>query len=216
MFLTRYEIQYRVRFDGNVWNGSVHYCNLSLVEEGNQASILFGNTANTACQIGSILHKDVNSTNAHESLAAGSCSHVYSTNWAGGVTAGIYTYRLVFETFADNNIKDKVYYSVTNGNKTGSLQADLNSGHFGFGGDTSKVFDDIGFHIKGASDTNATKTVGNQIGGTLLTNDATFTKYSRTDTPVTNEPNVPDPSAFGLLAGLGAIALAASRRRRSR
>ncbi|MBQ8445072.1 MAG: PEP-CTERM sorting domain-containing protein, partial [Opitutales bacterium] len=30
------------------------------------------------------------------------------------------------------------------------------------------------------------------------------------------DPSVPEPSAFGLLAGLGAIALAASRRRRSR
>ncbi|MBP3303190.1 MAG: PEP-CTERM sorting domain-containing protein [Opitutales bacterium] len=50
-------------------------------------------------------------------------------------------------------------------------------------------------------------------GGSVEVTHAQFTKKLRTPS---SDPSIPEPSAFGLLAGLGAIVLAASRRRRSR
>ena len=219
----RYELTFRVSFFGQPNNGGYTYCNLSMVTSGNDASILFGNAANNVCQLGVVVGKDVTATGAQESLCANSAGNQkYSTNWTQAVAAGFYTYKLIFETFADESINDKIYFGVTNENtgQTGSF-LNLNASHLGLGGYNSKVFDDIGFHILGSDflTDGGTEVASGQGGVKLLHDGSTLTTWTRTQTPVEQipeAPDVPEPSAFGLLAGLGAIALAVSRRRRSR
>ncbi|MBP3302373.1 MAG: PEP-CTERM sorting domain-containing protein [Opitutales bacterium] len=215
----RYELTFRVSFFGQPNNGGYTYCNLSMVTSGNDASILFGNAANNVCQLGIVVGKDVTATSAQESLCANSAGNQkYSTTLTKAAAAGFYTYKLIFETFADSSITDKIYFGVTNEGtgETGQFLI-LNSSHLGLGGANSKVFDDIGFHIFGADflTEGGTEVASGQGGVKLLRDGSTLKTWTRTATPVP-QPNVPEPAAFGLLAGLGAIVLAASRRRRSR
>ncbi|MBP3301830.1 MAG: PEP-CTERM sorting domain-containing protein [Opitutales bacterium] len=215
----RYELSYRIRVIGSTNNGSFPYCNLSLVTDKNDASILFGNSNNTPCQIGIIPQRDVTTSSQMESLTAvSSGTLVYSTNWkSGALSEGFYTYKIIFETFADNSINDKIYFGVSKDGGETAYQTIVNSSHLGLGGHTSKVFDDIGFHLNGADFTSDTITTEGFGGIKLFSTGSTYTVYSRTAEEIKQpEPNVPEPSAFGLLAGLGAIALAVSRRRRSR
>ncbi|MBP3301929.1 MAG: PEP-CTERM sorting domain-containing protein [Opitutales bacterium] len=127
---------------------------------------------------------------------------------------GSHCYKIVVETYKGNtNDKIALYYEGPNGNaKTNEIALSTL-------GITS--FDSIGYFLAGE-------------GGSVVLDGAGTTsgiyKYSRVVTPGTEpepelptepvippgDPSVPEPSAFGLLAGLGAIALAVSRRRRSR
>ncbi|MBQ9758427.1 MAG: PEP-CTERM sorting domain-containing protein [Opitutales bacterium] len=218
----RYELTYKVRVYGNLADGSFPYVNLTLVDSGNSVSMLFGNSKATDCQFGAILNRDVTTSPQKESLPAESCgTRVWSTLNQGPLSSavdGLYSYRLIFETFEDSTVKDKIYFGVTTPSGSSKSFLLLNSGHIGMGGDTTKVFDDIGFSISGADFTSDGGSTLDGLGGVkLIAKDSTFTTWTREHTPVEQEqPNVPEPSAFGLLAGLGAIALAASRRRRSR
>ena len=215
----RYEFKFNVSFWGTSTNGALPYCNLTLVTSSNDASILFGNADDNHCQFGVIPNRDVTATPGEESLCVNSAGTlVYSTSWTTPMTTGFYEYTLIFETFSDAATEDKIYFGIKNtgtGQSVSMLRA--NASHLGLGGSNSKVFDDIGFSIYGADFTSegGTDTVGGQGGVKLLSNGSTLTTWTRTATPV-EEPEVPEPSAFGLLAGLGAIALAVSRRRRSR
>lgn len=217
----RYELTYRIRVFGNTTNGSFPYCNLSLVTNSNDASILFGNSNTTPCQLGIIPQRDVTTSSQMESLCAGSSGRlVYSTNWSSGaLSEGFYTYKIIFETFADNTVNDKIYYGVSKDGGNTAYQTIVNSSHLGLGGHTDKVFDDIGFHLNGADFISDTVTTDGFGGVKLFSSGSTYTVYTRTAEEITqlpDAPDVPEPSAFGLLAGLGAIALAVSRRRRSR
>ncbi|MBQ9759068.1 MAG: PEP-CTERM sorting domain-containing protein [Opitutales bacterium] len=211
----RYELTYQIQVWGNPTDNGYPYCNLSLVTSSDDATILFGNSKTTACQLGIVVGKDVNSQPGMQSLCADSCGgQVYSTSQKGQISEGPYTYKLIFETFSDANIDDKIYFGVTKNGVSHTLDI-VRAKHLGLGGYDSKVFNDIGFHLNGADFVNeaGSATVDGLGGVRLLQNGSSITEYSRTVIPT---PDVPEPSAFGLLAGLGAIALAVSRRRRSR
>ena len=213
----RYEIEFTVRFDGNPTNGSLPYCNLTLVNTGNDVSLLFGNADNSQARLGVALNKDVTSTPAHESLCSPSTvgSLMYSSNLGGIATGDTYTYKIIFETFSDSNVNDKIYFGVTKSDGTTGYLLAVDSSHLHCGGHQNQVFDDIGFSLKGDAYQGSINSVTNQTlngqgGVTMLSTNTSFTSWNRTAT----EKPIPEPSAFGLLAGIGALALVASRRRR--
>ena len=129
------------------------------------------------------------------------------------LTDGFYTFRVIVESFKDSGQADLVKFIYEyQGGKKWSREFSISE----FGGIAHDRELDVGFYVTGD-------------GGTMRIDQATFDKSTRTlvqapdpePTPPTEpepstptDPNVPEPSAFGLLAGLGAIALAASRRRR--
>ena len=222
----RYEISFEFSHDkrGNDINPASGM--LSLVNTGNDVCIVLGNASNTMAQLGILLDNppvdaDIPNTSALEMLLNGSCGkNVYSSSGLNTYAGGDYQYTIIFETFADSNIQDKIYFGVQNEN-TGknAYVLNVNASHLGCGGATEQVFDDIGFHLTGDSTGSG--------GNTTTTADVTFVgtengvsqnyfkKWKRTATPI-EQPSVPEPSAFGLLAGVGALALVAARRRRSR
>ena len=221
----RYHITFEVKHQGYNSGETPASVVLSLISTGDDVSLLFGNAADTMARFGCILNKDVTATFAQENFVNNSAGTNYWSTLPSGMAYGngTYQYDLIFETFSDNSISDRVYFGVTK-EDTGQTVTSLivNSSHFGAGGDTTKVFDDIGFHLVGNSGGALNNTGGNP-GATLVGNStyvpqSKMTVYTRTEEiiPEPPAPEVPEPSAFGLLAGLGAIALAVSRRRRSR
>ena len=123
--------------------------------------------------------------------------------------SGNYKLEIVIESFADASRPDMVYFFVETPDGTAAKHGEAwTMDALGFG--NNAYFDAYGFVLH--DDVNSTATPGT----------ATANEYSRvkrevvpsTPTPEPSDPNLPEPSAFGLLAGLGAIALATSRRRR--
>ena len=221
----RYHITFEVQHQGYSSGETPASVVLSLISTGNDISLFFGNAADKMARFGCILHKDVTATFAQENFVNNSAGTNYWSTLPSGMAYGngTYQYDLIFETFSNNSINDRIYFGVTNEN-TGRTVTSLvlNSSHLGPGGHTTTVFDDIGFHLVGNSG-GALSNPGGNPGATLVGNStyvpqSKMTVYTRTEEiiPEPPAPDVPEPSAFGLLAGVGAIALAASRRRRSR
>lgn len=140
----------------------------------------------------------------------------YTASGGSKILDGSHCYKIIVETYKDNsNDKIALLYEGPNGTTAKTGDALLSS--LGITSLTS-----IGYFLAGE-------------GGTVTLDGASTSgvyTYSRIVTPTVNpepdpeiptdpiippgDPSVPEPSAFGLLAGLGAIALAVSRRRRSR
>lgn len=210
----RYEITFEMVHDKGLSDTQPASGMLSMVNTSNDVCIVFGNSPSVMSQTGVLLYADVPNTPALESLAFGSAGkQVWTSPGNINYGDGHYQYTIIFETFADSSINDKIYFGVKNettGANTYFLI--LNSSHLGCGGHTEQVFDDIGFHLIGdaAAPGGNKSNVGDVtfVGSENGTPQNSFTKWTRT------AENVPEPSAFGLLAGIGALALVASRRRR--
>ncbi|MBR6797919.1 MAG: PEP-CTERM sorting domain-containing protein [Opitutales bacterium] len=112
--------------------------------------------------------------------------------------SGTYKLTVIIESFADTSQKDLLYFHAHTPEGTASRQLDFSAMTVS----SAQSFDNFGFilHKDGATTASATRMMAYE--------------YSRALKPEEVVPDVPEPSAFGLLAGLGAIALAASRRRR--
>ena len=144
-----------------------------------------------------------------QSLYKDTASTGVGQNW----TRGYHTYRIIIESFSDAGVSDKIKFLYDGPNGNGWTQDYDISTLSGISADRSGI--SVGYYI--AKD-----------GVPMSVDLASFTKYSRTETPLPEPdpvvppvepstpitPDVPEPSAFGLLAGLGAIVLAVSRRRR--
>ncbi|MBE6402025.1 MAG: PEP-CTERM sorting domain-containing protein [Verrucomicrobia bacterium] len=121
---------------------------------------------------------------------------------------GTYKLEMVIESFSDSSKDDMVYFYASTPQGTAFQKGDTwTMKSLGFGNDA--YFDSYGFVLH---DDNGSLATPVQAKGY---------EYSRVvrATPEPEEPEVlpdiPEPSAFGMLAGLGALALVASRRRRS-
>jgi len=222
----RYQIQFNVSFHGRNTSGigALAVCNLTMVRRDNSTSLLFGNADDNHAQLG-IVQADVTATPAVEVLTNPNYgNNVYSVFDAPKSpiqNPGTYTYTIIFETFADQEVNDRVYFGISDGNGLNVYNNLVDSSHLMLGSyHRNVVFDDIGFTIRGADYVSdyGTETVQGQSGVSLIPDKqfgSSFTKWTRTETRI-EQPTVPEPSAFGLLAGIGALALVAARRRRSR
>ena len=138
------------------------------------------------------------------------------TVYAGGnLPSGIHRYSIIIESFADQSKNDLIMFTYDNWN---DHSGESKSGVFAI---------DDSF---GGINVNRELTVGclvDECTADITLNNVTLTKATRsfvanppptppTPTPPPAAPEVPEPSAFGLLAGAGALVLVAARRRRSR
>lgn len=147
-----------------------------------------------------ILNQDLNSQTGN--------FYVSPTNtmlevWDGKMTSGTFTYQIIVESYSDPNQADRIYfYCGSGGSNYGQKFCELSD----LGFTNNAYFDAYGFILH------------DEGGSTVTPITAQAYSYSRTEKvnelPDITDPSVPEPSAFGLLAGLGAIALAASHRRR--
>ena len=127
---------------------------------------------------------------------------VVNGNTDNAFDSGNYKLTLIIESFADANTQDMLYLYASTPDGTSSFVAQ--QGLLGLGFTTDAYFDAYGFvlHNDGASTATAQKMAGYE--------------YARSLKPTEVVPDIPEPSAFGLLAGIGGLALVAVRRRRSR
>ena len=231
----RHEIIVRFTTSGG-GAGSTNQPILNFYLSGGTKSLLIGNYYSVSGQSGAARMQLFNGDASQGSRQGGSPTYIlndgYSTNYKPGsnyqtpvsgqfwtatggskISDGTHCYKIVVETYKDSaNDKIALFYEGASGSgKTGDVM--LSSL-----GITS--FTSIGYFL------------GNEGGTVTLDGGSSGTsgiyKYSRVLTPEPEpelptepvippgDPSVPEPSAFGLLAGLGAIALAVSRRRRSR
>ena len=132
------------------------------------------------------------------------------------VSSGIYTYTIIIDTVSGSPQDTIRVYAQKDGSNTVYATPAITTGNI----DAFSPYDiqevslnSMGFMTLGGDYDTAGTNIASVVSGT-------FTKYSKGAIPTGPEPEpepdpaVPEPSAFGLLAGLGAIALAASRRRR--
>ena len=122
-----------------------------------------------------------------------------------GFDSGNYRLEIVIEAFKDESKQDILYlYANT---PDGEKYYWLNFDGLGFASDA--YFDAYGFLLHND---------GNSIATAERASSYEYSRVKREvitpEVPVV--PDIPEPSAFGLLAGVGALALVAARRRRSR
>ena len=127
---------------------------------------------------------------------------------------GYHYYTIDIETFADSNQKDLIKFKYNGANHvSGQWSRDLEIQSVFSGIGISEQLE-IGYFVAENGGTLAdTHTMG--IASKTRTKIETPPPApTPTPTPPPATPDIPEPSAFGLLAGAGALALVASRRRR--
>ena len=115
---------------------------------------------------------------------------------------GTYKLTVIIESFADTSQNDLLYFHAHTPEGSASQTWNLSAMTVA----SAQSFDNFGFilHKDGATTASATRMMAYE--------------YSRSLKPTEPEVllDIPEPSAFGLLAGIGGLALVAARRRRSR
>ena len=239
----RYEIQYKVKFDNITVNGSQlplvnFYLSTGSASTTAQlgTSLMIGNGYNSTaanpfvCALGVFDLNVCNSGNGGKDGTYNTFDHslndltsyedpvgIYTAHNNGDdgnrVTAGTYTYTIIIDTVSGSNQDTIRVYAQKDGTSTVYSTPAITTSHI----DSIAPYDiqevslnGMGFMTLGADFDTVLENTASVVSGT-------FTKYSKGAIPTEpepEEPTVPEPSAFGLLAGLGAIALTASRRRR--
>ena len=213
------DTRYEIRLDFSSSNGghdSTHQPLTNLYLGGSNSSLVYGNYYFNSTDVGAarLYSYYENVSTGSTGHTTGQLTHTYVLNndwnagqvgWyykappgpkvdvvAGGkLIDGFHEYRVVIEAYEDSNIADQIalYYSGPNG--TQWVQSDLSALNIA----NDAVFNQIGFFLLDAE-------------GQVDPWSAYVFAYNRTLKPV------PEPSAFGLLAGLGALCLVGTRRRR--
>lgn len=240
----RYEIQYRVRFESvNVTNQFPlvnFYLSTGSASTTAQlgTSLMIGNGYNSkaanpfTCALGVFDLNVCNSGNGGADRTYNPWDHslndltsyedpigIYTAHKNGDdgnhVSSGMYTYTIIINTVGGSNQDTIQVFAQKDGSSTVYATSAITTGNIDAFSpyDIQEVsFNSMGFMTLGGDYDTAGSNIASVVSGI-------FTKYSKgaipqEPTPELPDPPVPEPSAFGLLAGLGAIALAASRRRR--
>ena len=132
------------------------------------------------------------------------------------VSAGTYTYTIIIDTVSGSDQDTIRVYAQKDGTNIVYSTPAITTSHI----DAIAPYDiqevslnGMGFMTLGADFDTVLENTASVVSGT-------FTKYSKGAIPtdpdpgLDSDPTIPESSAFGALAGLGSIALAASRRRR--
>ena len=181
-----------------------------------------GSTGHTTGQLNStyVLNNDWNAGKADWNYKAPAGPKIDVVG-GGKLANGFHEYRIVIEAYENSDIADKIALYYTGANGTKWVQSDLSA--LNIKHDT--VFDQIGFFLLDAEGrvepmtANVfayTRTEIPQVVEPPVTVPPTITTPPEIALPPTNgpSPSLPEPSAFGLLAGLGALCLVGARRRR--
>ena len=201
-------------------NGALYFGNTNIVKDGNydKGTALVLQYAGDIAEYNDVANPAIHFPN-HELNAIGAPSTyvapIANRQWTvydnNGFASGNYKLEIVIEAFADDSVEDMVYFyaSTPSGTKWVSGEA-WNMEALGFSDNES--FDTVGFLLHDDNSSNATPI-------SLMASE--YSRVKRSTTPTEPEvppvvPDIPEPSAFGLLAGIGGLALVAARRRRSR
>lgn len=209
----RYEIKFELNFTGYTSGNTPASGVICLVNDQDNVSLLFGNGGNAMGRLGCKLNEDVTNSQGIQNLVNTALGiQVWTTQY--GTTMNYYTngrfeYTLIFETFESEEFDDMIHFGVKDKTTGQESYFSMSSIHLPCGGQKSQVFDDIDFLLVGAEQSanngNGKVTLNTKSQGSVVT---TFNSWTRT------AETIPEPSAFGLIAGMGALALVASRRRR--